>query len=747
MSETDNERRIVPAGAALPTSFPPSGMALLPVEDEEPELVLGEILGTFLRRWRVIAACVALVFGLVAFRTFTTPRVYEAVATFLVSDPSGALASALEDQRIPMAEAVFAPALETHAALLQGSATSRETARWLRTHGGPELSAEEVRASIKTSIVPDTQLIQLRARAPSPQQAERIASATAQSYVTMNRHLAQSSSDSASRYLTEQLALARENLAQAEKALRGYKESTGTVADDAEAAALLDRASVLRTQTDTAKADLAQAQQRLGTTRAQLAQQNSRITVSQVRDNAVVQQLRERLVDLEGQRLAAAARYTKEMPAPLRALENKIAVTRSQLQAEIRTIVSSAGGDLAMQQALTAQLSQAETESAALTARVKELGLRLEEVDRQLAAVPARQIALARLQRQVDVAQNIHSTLLERSQEIEVGRVMALGNATLVEPPTAPRAAVAPRVVVNLLLALVLGLGLGLGLALLVEQLDDAVHGEEEALRLAEAPLVGAVPVLDQTDMAATLARRQSQRRALEAYTGLRYSLGFMTPGEGGHTVLISSPGALEGKTTTAVHLAVAAALSGRRTVLIDADLRRPSVDRLLGMPGAKGLTEYLSGQTTLAEVMQPYGDMGLQVISSGGVAPNPMNLLDSARMRDLVRTLRSQAELIVFDSAPVLSAADSLVLAGLSDAVLVVCVPGSSHRRALRRSRALLNNVGCAFSGVVLNKIAPRLGYGYGYTYGYRDAGRPDRAAPAPGGRGTDDAEGSTQA
>ena len=285
------------------------------------------------------------------------------------------------------------------------------------------------------------------------------------------------------------------------------------------------------------------------------------------------------------------------------------------------------------------------------------------------------------------------------------------------------------------MIGLLLGLGLGLAAALLVEQFDDAVRQEEEVLRATDAPVIGAVPVFEHADLVAMAARGRSQRRALEAYTGLRYSLGFMTPGEGGHTVLVTSSNPQEGKTTTAVNLAIAAALSGRRTIIIDADLRRPSVNKLLGLNTMKGLSDYLSGQVSLANVMQPFGEMNLTVISAGGHAPNPMHLLDSTRMRELVMELRQQADLVIFDSAPILSAPDSLVLAGMSDAVIGVCVPGSSRRRALKRCRTTLASVGRGFSGLVLNKI-PKTGsygyyygyyYGYGYGYGYGSYGAGD--------------------
>jgi len=712
---------------------------------DSADVDLREYLRIFLRRKWTVIACVVAVFGASLVYTVTTPRVYEATATFLVNDPKGPMQNTLESQLPAMAAAISAPALETHAALLQGQSTAEETAAWLETHGGPRLSAGAIRGSIRTSIVPKTQLVQLKARAGSSGDAEKIANTTAQCYVTMNRRLAQGSSDSASRYLTEQLALSQSNLTESEGALRGFKESTRTVAEDAEAKELLDRAVSLRTDIDKTKADLAQAQERLSTVRSQLLMQNKSISAREVRDNAVVQQLRARLVDLEGQRLTAEAKYTSAFSAPIEQLDSQIRVVKDQLSREIGNVVRKGGGDLAMQQVLTGQLSQGEVETASLTARVRQLQRGLNAADSQLRAVPARQIALARVQRRVEIAQTIYSDLLKRSQEIEVGRVMALGNAILVEQARAPRLPVRPRVPLNLALGLILGLGLGIGLALVQEQLDDSIRDEDEILRLTGAPVLGAVPVLQQDQMVAMISRSRAQRRGIEAYTGLRYNLGFVMPGPGGHTVLVTSAGPQEGKTTTAANLAVAAALAGRRVILVDADLRRPAMHRLFSLDGARGLTDAIVGGAAISPSPVRIGDddIDLKVMGSGSRPPNPTDLLDSNRMRALLQELRQQADLIILDSPPVLSAADSLVLAGMSDAVLLVCIPGESHRRALKRTSELLNTVGARISGVVLNKLQPRAGYGYyGYYYYssyYGQYGQAEEQRPADADSGDD--------
>ncbi len=719
MTDTDTNSQL-PSRYLGGSSFPRehTGESLVALEQfAPPSSPLRDYVDILLRRKWIVMLCAAAAFATACAVTATIPRVYEATTTLLVSDPRGPQGAGSDVQMPPAIAAMVAPNLETHVQLIQSKATADETAAWLREQQGSSFSADMVRGSVHARAIPNTELVQLSARARSPRQAEMIANAAARSYVAMNRRRAQGSSESAGRYLSEQLAVARKNLTESENALRGLKEATQTLAPDAAASDLMARISSLGEDLDKTKADLTQERRRLASLRAQVGRQNKSIAAGQVRDNTVVQQLRAKLVDLEGQRLAAQSRYTSSFAEPVKQLDDQIAQAKKQLASEIRGIVASGSGDLEMQQTLTREFAQRETQVAALQARYQALSTDLREANRSLQAVPARQIALARIQREVEVAQSIHSDLLRRSQEVEVGRVMALGNTAVVEPASAPRQPVVPNTPLNLILGLTVGLAAGIGLALLREQWDDTVRDQEEIAQLTNAPVLATVPMFERSDSSPILPANAPRSRAVEAYRVLRYSLTFVTPGKGSRVVLVTSTGPSEGKTTTAINLAVAAATSGRRVVLIDGDLRRPNVHRMLRPGSAKGVADLLVGEAELPEVLQGFEDTGMRFISAGTRAPNPTDLLDSKEMRALVERLREDADLVIIDSPPVLSVADTLVLANHCDAVLMVCVPGVPHRRALQQAQSMMAQVGHSISGVVLNKVERKAGYGY---YGY---------------------------
>ncbi len=169
-----------------------------------------------------------------------------------------------------------------------------------------------------------------------------------------------------------------------------------------------------------------------------------------------------------------------------------------------------------------------------------------------------------------------------------------------------------------------------------------------------------------------------------------------------------------EGKSTTVLNLAMAVSLTGRRVILVDTDLRRSDLHRMLEMEGGAGVTDVLLGQATLEEALQHDEKSGLRILGPGNRVSNPTELLESAEMRQLLEELRGKADLVIFDSPPLLAVADTLVLANLADAVLMVCVAGQTLRQDMQVARQLLAHVGERVDGVVLNKVGHRPGYSY---------------------------------
>lgn len=293
--------------------------------------------------------------------------------------------------------------------------------------------------------------------------------------------------------------------------------------------------------------------------------------------------------------------------------------------------------------------------------------------------------------------------------------------ATTLAPAAIPLEPSSPNVLRNLALGAVLGLLLGVGVALAKEALDTKLRSEDDVRATIDAPLLGVIPFDPGTPQhRLVMSDRETGGRA-ESVRRLRTNLQFV--GEGGHpgVVVISSSVPGEGKTTTAINLSAALADSGLTVLLVDADLRRPSVAEYLGLEGRAGLTSVLIGRAELSDVRQRLGDRSLDILATGPVPPNPSELLGSAGMRELIATAREEYDIVIVDSPPLLPVTDPAILARLADGTIVVVGADRTHRPQLVGALEALQDVDAHLLGIVLNKVSRRDAGAYAYEHGYR--------------------------
>ena len=286
--------------------------------------------------------------------------------------------------------------------------------------------------------------------------------------------------------------------------------------------------------------------------------------------------------------------------------------------------------------------------------------------------------------------------------------------------PTSPSA---PNIPNNLAFALLLGLTSGVGLAFLLENLDNTVGTPEQAQAISSLPSLAMIPLaartgLDQARRQLSVASSSGERVELvsqarphsqmaEAYRALRTSLLLSSIGKPPKVILITSSTPQEGKTTTSINCALVLAHKGVRVLLIDADLRRPGIHKILGLPPRSGLSNLLAGSASIQQVLTHSPLLpGLSVISAGTPPPNPAELLASAEMKDLVLRLREQYDHIVIDSPPALSVTDAVVLSTMADAVVLVIRSGKTTKQALRRTCEILGRVNARTVGVLMNAV-----------------------------------------
>ncbi|MEE6283182.1 polysaccharide biosynthesis tyrosine autokinase [Georgenia sp. MJ170] len=288
----------------------------------------------------------------------------------------------------------------------------------------------------------------------------------------------------------------------------------------------------------------------------------------------------------------------------------------------------------------------------------------------------------------------------ERPDGSEAVRATMLSEAQISASPSSP------NTTRNLALGVVLGLMLGAGVALLREVLDTKVRNEGDISAVTDISTLGSVPIDDAKSDHPVFMHDDALSQRAEAIRRLRTNLQFVDFSDRPSSILVTSSVSNEGKTTTAINLAASLADAGSRVVLVDADLRRPSIAKYMGFEGRVGLTTVLIGKATLGDVVQPWQDTSLDVLASGRVPPNPSELLGSRAMSRLLADLSTTYDVVVIDSPPLLPVTDAAILSKMVGGTLVVAGADSIHKAQLRTALESLAKVDADVLGLVLNKV-----------------------------------------
>lgn len=279
--------------------------------------------------------------------------------------------------------------------------------------------------------------------------------------------------------------------------------------------------------------------------------------------------------------------------------------------------------------------------------------------------------------------------------------------------------AVSPSLVRNLGLGIVLGLLVGVGQAVLRETLDTRISSIEDLTRIIDRPLLGAIGFDSSAKDKPLLTDIESHAPRAEGFRVLRTNLQFVDVDREKKVYVVTSSVPSEGKTTTAVNLAISLAQAGVKVMLIEGDLRRPRAATRLGLDGVVGVTNVLVGRVELGEAIQKHADSELDFLASGPIPPNPAELLQSQAMADMLELLRETYDVVLIDAPPLLPVTDAALISAHADGAILIVRHGKATRDQVKLSRERLDHVDARLVGVVMN-MAPTKGRGYGYGYGY---------------------------
>lgn len=705
------------------------------------------------RKWILVISFVAI-FGATAYYTFATDPVYQAATTIIINEDQGMQKALFSFPTLSQQNTIINNQVE----LLKSRSQAEEVIRTLREDpkrdslkiiqgvkavNTPEFyrAVNELRGNLTISPVRETQLITILVRGPSPFEAAYLANTMARVYQSQDREFSQGEVSQIVEFLQEQLRQKEQELRASEEALKNFQESQGISFLSEEAQQLVNQVSQFETLYHTALTDLKTSETRLNYLKKQLGDEKEKLEakVSSI-SSPVIQKLREQLAGYERDiAILMSQGVSEDYPdiVRLRAEQDKL---KERIVMETRALLADGftpENPLEKTQEVVDQILVEQVEFSALRARVDALKGIVQAFDAKLEQLPEKSLTLARLERNRKVDENLYMMMKEKHEEYRITQAGIIGKIRIVDTAMPPKEPILPRTKLNLILGTFIGLGLGVGVAFVMEYADNSVRTIEDIEGL-NLNVMGSIPVIkpyDSNGMLPSPKKNGSESRDIqsrlithvkpkspisEAYRSLRTNIQYSDSAGPIATILVTSAGPREGKSTTVSNLAIAMAQGGNRILVVDTDLRRPVLHRIFGTDKNRGLTNHLVGKASLEEVIHPTGIENLDLIPCGTLPPNPSELLGSSKMRDLIETLKGRYQLVIFDTPPIIAVTDATVLAKQLDAVLLVVKSGSTQREIVLRAKAILSNVQARLLGVLLNNVDVSNTYGYYYYYYY---------------------------
>jgi capsular exopolysaccharide synthesis family protein len=580
----------------------------------------------------------------------------------------------------------------------------------------PALSAFVGRLNVKR--VPNSRLLDVTFESGDPQLAARVLNAHLDNFIEQNFQSKYEATMQASKWLASQLTELRIKVEKAEDTRLAYEREHQIWSIDEKQTITTQKLADLNKELTEAQTELLRRDAMY-----QLVRSGNYDALPAIRDSEMVRSLTQKRAELGALYADALNQFGPNYPKVVR------------LAAQIKEVE-----DLLTRERANA-VNRIEAEYQA--ARQRELLVRraLEHQKAEVDAMAEKMVQYSILKRDAEANKQLYEGLLQKLKEAGISAGLRSSNIRVVDPAMIPTAPARPQKMRNILLALVVGLMGGVGLALLREYLDNTVKSPADVEMLSRLPSLTVVPVFatmngrgraskliksasgDGTDNRVELAsHHMPQSQISESFRSLRTSLLLSQADRPPQVILVTSALPREGKTTTAVNLAVTLAQLGDRTLVVDADMRRPGVSRALSLPDGQhaGLSSYLAGVSSLELVTVPHPLItNLAAITTGPIPPNPADLLSSDRLGQALAALRQEYKFIVIDSPPIVAATDPVILSVLVDGVLLVVRSGETPKEAFTRARDLLFGVKCRVLGVVINAVdAGSPDYYYTYRY-----------------------------
>jgi succinoglycan biosynthesis transport protein ExoP len=686
------------------------------------------------RKWWVLGF-LGLAMGIAwLINTYSTP-LYQATATLRVSSEPGAFVGSREAMNPWLRDDDRTQ--ETIFNVMRSRSLARRVIKLLNLKDQPsfkpeegkegeKVSAEEAEsnmvdvflANLHTTPIRKSDLIRISYSSPDKNLARKIINVFTEEYMQFEIDCKNQSFTQIRQWLGKQIAQLGTRVEGSQRKLYQYGEAGQILSQEDKDNAVFQKYMELNALLTKASADRIAKESQY----RQITKKGS--AASPITNNPLVMDLRKQ-ISTESAKVAGLKKIYLANHPKLMAEEANLNGLKSRLNSEIKNIQATVAADYGVARRAENLITEA-----------------LEAEKRKIADLQKRLVQYKILKRDVDANEELYKGLLSRMKEAAISSTMVSSVLSVVDPAETPLYPYSPRKFRNMALAIIMGLGGGIFLAFIVEQFDDTIKTVEEAETVCQLPILGIVPLLRRNKGLALLGQgdgASSQETGLipydnpksivaDAIFGVRTSVLLSGPAGPPATIMVTSPNPSEGKSTMSANLAISLAIDGRKVLLIDADMRQPSIHKFFNLPPMPGLSDAITGSASYHDVIRATEIPNLSIITAGTTPPNPASLLGSKVFKDTLESLREEFQHIIVDTPPTLGMPDSRILSPIIDSAILVLKYNSTSRETARAARMMLSQVHTKLIGLVLNQVSSQ-GNGYSSYYKYYDQPEMDRS------------------
>jgi capsular exopolysaccharide synthesis family protein len=559
--------------------------------------------------------------------------------------------------------------------------------------------AQIISESISVTPVTNSKVVEVSYLSENPVLSRMIVNTVAKAFIEETLEMRMRASGYAISWMTQKAEEEREKLDRSEKALQEYVREKDIVTIEDRVAIIpqkLAELSTSLTRSETRRKELGALYETILTVPKFEAE-----TIPVISSSATFQSIQEQILKSEQNVAELSKKYGKKHPAMKRALGELKGLNQKKDQ-EISRIIKSVLNDYEL-----AKLNE------------ENLNDFLERIKQEAVDLNEKFIQYGIMKREVDTNRHLYNALITKIKEHRITEKIQAINVWVIDAAETPEFPAKPRKKINIILGLILGLFGGVGLSFFIEYFDNTIKSSEDAEESLKIPVLGIIPFLkDRKKHIEKVVADEPSSVLTENYRAIRSAVMLSSSGEPPRSLLVTSMASGEGKTTTAANLAAAIAKTGKRVLLVDGDLRRPRLHKIFEMDNSRGLSTFLAGASN-GKILQQSSIENLSVMTSGPIPPAPSELLNSPRMKLLIKNLSSRFDSIILDSAPVMSVTDSQILSKVSDGTIIVARSGQTTHEIARKGLKILKDIDSHVLGMVINAVDTKKGGG-DYYYGY---------------------------